>query len=123
MRESVVLPAPDGEDRTSISPRRVTNLAFGFRDAARAISLFQVLHLLAELFDHALELKSDIGQRHVVRLGADRVGLAIELLREEIETAADGTTFCDQPLGVPDMRGEPVDLLADIGLAGDQDCL
>src|SRR5262249_38984695 len=107
MRESVVLPAPEGEDRTSISPRRAMAplpepvLAAGLftivrypkkrskqcskkcskkvsrrnvprnvpdLSAAGGANLFQILHLLAELLDHVLELEADIGERHVVRL-------------------------------------------------------
>jgi hypothetical protein len=30
------------------------------------LALFQILHLLAKLLDHRLELKPDIGERHVV---------------------------------------------------------
>jgi hypothetical protein len=123
MRESVVLPAPDGEDRTSINPRRAMD-SFGpggrevaflpapflaadfllpafvrpvfFWPALAAgvlaildprsalpgrhrvtkrysklgaipdLALFQILHLLAKLLDHRLELKPDIGERHIV---------------------------------------------------------
>ena len=84
---------------------------------------FQILHLLAELLDHALELEADIGQLHVVRLGAERIGFTIELLREEIEPPAHRTAVGDQALGLRDVRSEPVELLADVGLAGDQDRL
>ena len=50
---------------------------------------FQVLHLLAELLDHGLQLQPDIGQLDVVRLRAQRIGFAVELLRQEVELAAD----------------------------------
>ena len=49
---------------------------------------FQILHLLAALFDHALEFKADIGELDVVRFGTQRVGLTVEFLREKIEPAA-----------------------------------
>ena len=71
LRESVVLPAPDGEDRTSIKPRRATVLCF----AAPASSLFHILDLLAELFDRGLQLKPDIGELDIIGLGAERVRL------------------------------------------------
>ena len=86
MRDSVVLPAPDGDDSTSIRPRRAIRLAFA---PSRAIALLQVLHLLAELLDHGLELQPDIGQFDVVGFGAQRIGFAVELLGQEIELAAD----------------------------------
>ena len=38
---------------------------------------------------HDLELETDLGQLDIVRLGADRVGLAIEFLGEKIEPPAD----------------------------------
>ena len=57
--------------------------------AACAMRSFEVLHLLAELLDHALQLEADIGQFDVVRLGAQRIGFAVEFLRQEIEPAPD----------------------------------
>ena len=84
---------------------------------------FQVLHLLAELLDHALELQADIGELHIVRLGAQRVGFAIELLSQEIEPAADRAAVGDQPLACATCERKPIKLLADVGLAGDQDRL
>ena len=59
------------------------------RRAISASRSFQILHLLAELLDHGLQLQPDVGQLDVVRLGAQRIGLAVELLRQEIELAAD----------------------------------
>src|SRR5215475_11512692 len=164
MRESVVLPAPDGEDRTSINPRRAIEtfgpggleavlllalfLAAAFllpvfvrpvffwpvagvlailtpskcpADRRAARQLFQILHLLAKLLDHRLELKPDVGKRHVVRLGAERIGFAVELLRQEVEPSPDRFAVGDQALGLRDMRGQAIELLANVGLAGDQD--
>src|SRR3981081_2322910 len=88
MRDNVVLPAPEGEDSTSRSPLRAIASLCRPRGCP-AIPLLQVLDLLAELLDQALELEPDIGQLHVARLGAQRVGLAVELLGEKIELAAD----------------------------------
>ena len=77
--------------------------------------LFQVLDLLAELIDHRLQLEADRGEPAVVRLGAERVDLAVELLGEEVEPASDRAAL--RPAGARgrDMRVQPVDLLADIG--------
>ena len=67
-RDSVVLPAPDGDDSTNINPRRA--IAPSSCRPAAAILLLQVLHLLAELLDHVLHLEADIGQFDIVGLGA-----------------------------------------------------
>ena len=48
-----------------------------------------VLNLLAELLDHGLQVEPDPRQGDVVGLGAERVGLAAEFLRQEVEPAAD----------------------------------
>ena len=82
LRVSVVLPAPEGEDSTSIRPRRAMRRVM-------SLASFDVLHLLAQLVDHGLQLEADRGQRAVVGLGAERVGLAVEFLRQEVEPAAD----------------------------------
>ena len=71
MRESVLLPAPEGEDKTNIIPRRATTGGAWGRVDVSAMLLFQVLHLLAELLDDTFELKADIGELYVVRLGAE----------------------------------------------------
>src|SRR5271166_5210884 len=72
MRVSVVLPAPDGEDRIRIMPRR---LAFAISNLFSRISL-DVLGLLAELLDLGPEFKPLRRQRDVVGLGAEGVRLA-----------------------------------------------
>ena len=49
---------------------------------------FEVLHLLAQLVDHRLQLHADHGQPPVERLGAERVCLPVKFLRQEIKPAA-----------------------------------
>src|SRR6185436_20789821 len=68
-----------------------------------APSLLQVLHLLAELLDHGLELQPDIGQFQVVRLRAQCIRFAIELLGEKVELAPDRAAAGDQLVGLRDM--------------------
>src|SRR5262245_40049323 len=82
-RDRVVLPAPDGEDNTRASPRR----AIGAPPACSPASL-NVLHLLAHLIDHGLELEPGAGHVRIVGLRAERVGLAVELLGQEVEAPA-----------------------------------
>ena len=112
-RDSVVLPAPEGDDSTSISPRRAIVALLPLRLRHRSL---QVLHLLAELLDHAFQLQADIGELDVVGLGGERIRFAVEFLRQKIEPAADRPAVGDQLLRLRDMRGEPVELLADVGL-------
>ena len=47
--------------------------------------LFKVLHLLAETVDDGLQSQTDARQFAVGRLGAQRIGLAREFLRQEVE--------------------------------------
>ncbi len=62
--EMVDLPAPDGDDRTSIRPR------LEMASAGLSGLLLNVLHLLAELFDGRLQVEADTGQVHVLGFGA-----------------------------------------------------
>jgi hypothetical protein len=70
-RDSVVFPAPDGEDNTNISPRRAI-IGVSERFLAISVSL-QVLHLLAELLDHAFEFKANVRELKIVGLGSQRI--------------------------------------------------
>src|SRR6516225_4812020 len=87
IRVSVVFPAPDGEDRIRIMPRRLAAIA--------PISL-DVLDLLAELLDLRPEFKPLRRQAHIVRLGAKGARLARQLLGEKIEPPADRPALVDQ---------------------------
>src|ERR1044072_2130876 len=93
LREIVVLPAPEGEERTSISPRRLTSMKPD--DAGAVITLesssLDVLDVLAQLLDRRLQVEPDAGEADIGALGAERVGLAVEFLAEEIELASHRT--------------------------------
>src|SRR5918995_2643949 len=102
-RDSVVFPAPEGEESTSRSPRRLMS------EAGRA--LFKVLHLLAQLIDHRFELEPDAADLLAPCLGAQRVGLAVELLGKEVELAADRLRRREKVAARLDMRVEPIDFL------------
>src|SRR4029077_16720169 len=84
-RDRVVLPAPDGEERTSIKPRRLMSALILWVHCA---CLFDILGLLAELVDRRLQREAYARQRYVGRLGTERVRLAIEVLGQEIESAS-----------------------------------
>src|SRR5258706_14388511 len=97
IRESVVLPAPEGDDRTSINPRRRISVNPLCGSAGTmALPLFDVLDLFAQLLNGDLEVEADARQFDIGRLGAEGIGLAIELLAKEIELAADGPAAFDQ---------------------------
>src|SRR5439155_21280242 len=104
---SVVLPAPEGDDITRRMPRRGIWVC--------ADCLFNVLHLLAELIDNRLQFKSDCRQGSVRRFRAQRIGLAVEFLREKIELAADRLGGAEKLSRRFDMGKQAVDLLLDIG--------
>jgi hypothetical protein len=63
-RANVVLPAPDGEESTSSSPRRAMR---GAMCGVLWVSLLKVLHLLAHLIDD--DLQSQTGARDVGIVG------------------------------------------------------
>src|SRR5579884_706806 len=76
--QRVVLPPPDGAEIT------INNGV----DCASPM-LFNVLRLLAEFFQLGLERHHRARDDAVVRLRADGIDLAIDLLRQEIERAPD----------------------------------
>src|SRR3990170_6863073 len=74
-REIVVLPAPDGDDSTSINPRRRMPAKPSFEPAACIAPVtpsLDVLDLLAQPLDRGLEPEADAGKLDVGRLGAQR---------------------------------------------------
>src|SRR4051812_20631525 len=114
-RDSVVLPAPEGDDMM----RRMPRLGMWTRDSV----LFNVLNLLAELVDHGFELEADCGQAAVRRLRTQRVGFPVELLCEEIELAADRFGGLEEFPRRLDMGEEPIDFFLDIRTRGEKNGL
>src|SRR5262249_39835122 len=104
-RASVVLPAPDGEDSTSSIPLRLMRGPPAV-PASLPVSL-NVLHLLAHLVDDGLELEARPCRLGVVGLGAERIGLAVELLGQEVEPAPGGLPGIEQSAGSGHVGGEP----------------
>jgi hypothetical protein len=88
-----------------------------------ASASFDILDLLPHTLDGAFEIDADTRQLDVGRLRAERIGLAIELLAEEIELAAHrivGPRLGEQLARLGDVGRETVELLTDIGLADQQ---
>src|SRR5258706_4808718 len=108
-RAKVDLPAPDGEDTTSINPRRAMAVPI-------LNPLFDVLHLLAKLVDHRLQRQSDMGELNVGGFRTQRIRLTVKFLCKEIELAPGRVLARDQRAGLLTMGGKPVQLLAQIGL-------
>src|SRR5262245_22888097 len=117
--------APVGLARISHTPWGL-RCSFGAADTASGGEkrihhpLLQVLHLLAKLLDHALELKADIGEFHIIGLRAQGIDLAIELLRQEIQPPAHRPARFDEEAGLSDMADETIEILTHMGLGGDQ---
>src|SRR5258708_35573928 len=105
MRARVVFPAPEGEDRTSIRPLLCTSRPF----------LLDILGLLAELIDRGLESESHARQLDIGGFRAQRVRLAIELLREEVELAPDGVGGLQQGPRLADVGVRAIQLFAYLG--------
>ena len=90
------LPAPEGEESTSIRPRR--------GNWVRRSRSFDVLHLLAKLVDHRLQSRCRPSvSRDVEGLGAERVRLAVEFLRQELEAPPDRSVVAEQLAGACDV--------------------
>src|SRR5512134_3876313 len=85
---SVDLPAPEGATTRKMFPANVS----AWWGAGAIVSL-QVLDLLAHLLDQQLQFHCRL--RHFDRGGlrSERVGLAIQLLHEEVEPSADGSAL------------------------------
>src|SRR3954469_1958635 len=104
---SEVLPAPEGATTTNRLP----------------LASLNVLHLLAHLLDEHLELHRDA--RHVVRdrLGTQGVGLAVQLLAEEIQALADGAALAQHAAEFRDVGVKAPDLLLHVDARGVEDDL
>src|SRR5690554_111065 len=83
-------------------------------------TLLHVLNLFAELINHRFHLQPDAREAYIGRLGAKRIRLAIELLCQKIEPTSCGLLTLNQSTGLFDMGREPIKLLTDIGLGGQQ---
>ena len=117
LRDSVVLPAPDGDDSTSIRPRRAMLMS------PRAIAHSRFCTCSRNCSTTVLSSRPILVSSTSFALAHKRVRFAVELLRQKVEPAADRAAVGDQLLRLRDMRGEPVELLADVGLGGEQDRL
>ena len=91
---SVVLPAPDGAERTRSSPGPARSL--------------DILHLLAHALDLGLEGDDHAGDLGALRLRAGRVHLAVHLLDEEVELASGGLARGEQRRACATWLPEPI---------------
>src|SRR3954466_15846060 len=109
--QSVVLPAPDGDDTTIRRPR-----------AASVISpkrSLHVLNLLAQPLDLGFGVDDARGDGGRLRLGADGVDLAVQLLRQKVEPPSVGALVVGQALALDEVRRHARQLLGDVGLVGE----
>src|SRR5262245_8216180 len=103
LRAKVDLPAPLGLDSANMRPRRAT-------------FSFNIGGLLLDLVDHGLQVEADARELQVCGFGAQRIGLAGQLLAQEIEPASGRFRLRQQNTQFHRMRGEPIDLLLHVGL-------
>src|SRR6187551_1482687 len=82
-RQSVVLPAPDGDETTMRSPRGFWSVMVMMAYSNGA--LFDVLDLLAEALELGLHVDDARGDLARLRFAADGVHLSVDLLRQEVE--------------------------------------
>ena len=80
----VVLPAPDGDDKTNIKPRL-------WIVRSSSTSLLHVLSLFSNLIDSRLRGQADFRQRVGCRFRAQGIRFPIEFLTEKVESAANNT--------------------------------
>src|SRR6185437_11528446 len=79
-----------------------------------------VLRLLAELVDGGFEREARARELYVGGFRAQRVGFAVEFLRQKIELAANRIARFQQCARFVHMRPQPVQFLAHVGAGGQQ---
>src|ERR1700722_20000444 len=84
---------------------------------------FDVLNLFAQLLDLTAHVQANCGERDIVRLGAERVGLSRQLLRQKVETTSDRAAGAYQLPRGGDMSRQPVEFFADVRLGRQEDRL
>src|SRR2546428_649894 len=82
---------------------------------SRARSL-KILHLRAHLLDQALRCERRLTDLEVVGLRGDRVDLAVQLLDQEVERPTHGPALGEHERALLEVRAEPGELLAHVGL-------
>ena len=81
-------------------------------------ALFDVLHLLAHLFDQHFHVHADARELQRCRLGAQRVGLAVQFLDQKVQAFADFAALLEQALDFIDMRLQARDLFSHVDADG-----
>src|SRR5262245_20006029 len=107
---------------TAIAPRQSVHTTRRANCIGRSFlsSLFHILDLLPHLLDQHLQFHRLPRRLHVLRLRRQRVRLAVELLHQEVELAADGFVGRERRGELLDMAPEPVELLRDVHLLHQQ---
>ena len=71
-----------------------------YRSFISSLPSFDILNLLAEPLDRALEIEAEARQFHIGRLGAEGIGLPVEFLAQKVEAAPNrAATFEELPRG------------------------
>src|SRR5688572_10111670 len=85
--------------------------------------LLKILNLLADLLQRGLGPERRLAHLEIVRLGADCIDLAVQLLQQEVELAAERTALVEQERELRQMRAQARELLGDVGLVRPDGCL
>src|SRR5215472_12834945 len=78
------------------------------------MALLRVLHLLAHLLDDHLHVDRGACGLEILRLGRERIRLAVELLHEKVEAPPGGLAAADHAAHLGDVAGEALELLVDV---------
>src|SRR5918997_284882 len=118
---SVPLPPPEGELMTNRMPRATGGVSSASASAvsSRVVGSLNVLHLLAELLDLGLDRERRLLDRRVRRFREHGVGLAVELLQQEVEPLADLGVRVDALAELRDVAPQPRQLLRDVAPVGE----
>src|SRR5262245_56870546 len=108
-RTKEVLPAPDGAATTNSSPRRPGTAVAS--SALMSIASFDVLNLLAHLLDRDLHVHRGARGVHVLRLGGERIGFAVQRLHQKIQAASSGLRGVEHARHLIQVCCEPIELL------------
>src|SRR5688500_17314293 len=82
------------------------------------VRLLKILHLLANLLEHALGGQRRLAELEIVGLRADGVHLAVELLDQEVERASHRPALVESQAEFGQMRAQPRELFGHVALLG-----
>ena len=76
--------------------------------------ILDILHLLAHLFDQHVHIHRVLRGHAILRLRAQRVGFAVQLLHQKVEPPADRFVALEHVQNLGDMGIEPIQFFVNI---------